>query len=76
LTAHRYSWAKKAAAFPKNSVFIRNSRTSRSSSRSRARSETLNAGSSSTCSTSVLVHPVPQGAFIDVYVTCYLGDWT
>src|SRR5664280_1521964 len=50
LTAHRYSWAKKAAAFPKNSVFIRNSRTSRSSSRSRARSETLNAGSSSTCS--------------------------
>src|SRR5664280_496999 len=33
LTAHRYSWAKKAAAFPKNSVFIRNSRTSRSSSR-------------------------------------------
>src|SRR5664280_731606 len=60
LTAHRYSWAKKAAAFPKNSVFIRNSRTSRSSSRSRARSETLNAGSSSTCSTRYLFTQFPR----------------
>src|SRR5664280_523402 len=60
LTAHRYSWAKKAAAFPKNSVFIRNSRTSRSSSRSRARSATLNAGSSSTCSTRSLFSQFPR----------------
>src|SRR5664280_2479970 len=60
LTAHRYSWAKKAAAFPKNSVFIRNSRTSRSSSRSRARSETLNAGSSSTCSVRYLFTQFPR----------------
>src|SRR5207244_2097659 len=40
LLGHRYSWAKKAAAFPRNSAFIRSSRTSFSSSRSRARSLT------------------------------------
>src|SRR5450756_2535154 len=51
---------RKAAAFPKNSVFIRNSRPSRSSSRSRARSETLNAGSSSTCSVRYLFTQFPR----------------
>src|ERR671926_319434 len=38
LRAHRDSWAKKAAAFPKNSAFIFSSRFSFSSSRRRARS--------------------------------------
>jgi hypothetical protein len=39
LRDYRYSWAKKAAAFPRNSVFIRSSRTSFSKSRKRARSD-------------------------------------
>jgi hypothetical protein len=43
--APRYFWAKKAAAFPKNSLFMRSSRTSRSNSRSRARSDMLSGGS-------------------------------
>ncbi len=45
--AHRDSWAKKAAAFPRNSAFIRNSRFSFSSSRRRARSVIDSGGSSS-----------------------------
>src|SRR5919206_3958743 len=60
LLAHRYSWAKKAAAFPKNSVFIRNSRTSRSSSRSRARSDNVNGGSSPACSVRYLLPKTPE----------------
>src|SRR6266540_3019545 len=58
--AHRYSWAKKAAAFPRNSVFIRSSRTSRSISRRRARSEMLKGGSSSTCSARYLFTQFPR----------------
>src|SRR5258708_7765788 len=50
LLGHRYSWAKKAAAFPRNSAFIRSSRTSFSSSRSRARSLIVSGGSSPACS--------------------------
>lgn len=45
--AHRDSWAKKAAAFPKNSAFILSSRFSFSSSRRRARSVNDNGCSSS-----------------------------
>src|SRR5215207_3142668 len=44
--AHRYSWAKKAAAFPRKSFFNRSSRTSRSNSRSHARADTASSGSS------------------------------
>src|SRR4051794_12280615 len=58
--AHRYSWAKKAAAFPRNSAFIRSSRFSRSSSRSRARSETVSGGSSSPCSVRYLCTQLPR----------------
>src|SRR5689334_12292404 len=60
LLAHRYSWAKKAAAFPRNSVVIRNSRFSRSSSRSRARSGRVNGGSSPACSTRYLLTQLPS----------------
>src|SRR6266511_4210775 len=59
-TAHRYSWAKKAAAFPRNSAFIRSSRTSFSNSRSRARSETDSGGSSSACSARYLFTQLPS----------------
>src|SRR6185312_10412204 len=45
-STHRYSWAKKAAAFPRNSLFKRSSRTSASSSRNLARSDNVNGGSS------------------------------
>src|SRR3954468_3908810 len=58
--AHRYSWAKKAAAFPRNSAFMRSSRFSRSSSRSRARSETVSGGSSSACSVRYLCTQLPR----------------
>src|SRR4029453_7700619 len=58
--AHRYSWAKKAAAFPRNSVFIRNSRFSRSSSRRRARSGNVKGGSSPACSTRCLLTQLPS----------------
>src|SRR5918997_3765849 len=44
LLAHRYSLAKKAAAFPRNSFSSLSSRTSFSSSRSRARSEMFSGG--------------------------------
>src|SRR6187397_1629 len=60
LRAHRYSWAKKAAAFPRNSAFIFNSRTSRSSSRRRARSEIDSGGSSSTCAIRYLFTQLPR----------------
>src|SRR6266496_4199924 len=60
LRAHRYSWAKKAAAFPRNSAFIHSSRTSFSSSRSRARSETVSGGSSSACSARYLFTQFPS----------------
>src|SRR5512144_2182146 len=59
-SVHRYSWAKKAAAFPRNSAFIRSSWFSRSSSRSRARSETVSGGSSSACSTRYLFTQLPR----------------
>lgn len=48
--AHRRSDAKYAAAFSRNAIFCRISRFSRSSSRNRARSDSVNAGSSSACS--------------------------
>src|SRR6266496_4369024 len=57
---HRYSWAKKAAAFPRNSAFIRSSRTSFSSSRSRARSLIVSGGSSSACSARYLFTQFPS----------------
>src|SRR5205085_6609507 len=57
---HRYSCAKKAAAFPKNSVFIRSSRFSRSSSRRRARSDRFSGGSSPACSARYLVTQDPS----------------
>src|SRR5215207_3466300 len=60
LCGHRYFWAKKAAAFPRNSVFIRSSRFSRSNSRSRARSETVSGGSSSACSARYLLTQLPR----------------
>src|SRR6187397_895434 len=60
LRAHRYSWAKKAAAFPRNSAFIFSSRTSRSSSRRRARSEIDSGGSSSTCAIRYLFTQLPR----------------
>src|SRR6185369_17379037 len=60
LRAHRYSWAKKAAAFPRNSALMRSSRFSRSSSRSRARSETDSGGFSSACSTRYLFTQFPS----------------
>src|SRR6185503_766540 len=60
LLAHRYSWAKKAAAFPTTSVFIRDSRFYRSSSRSRARSGRVNGGSSPACSTRYLLTQLPS----------------
>src|SRR3954471_8339128 len=60
LHAHRYSWAKKAAAFPKNSAFIFSSRFSRSSSRSRARSEIDSGGSSPTWSSRYLCTQLPR----------------
>src|SRR6266566_7715909 len=60
LAAHRCSRAKKAAAFPRNSAFIRSSRTSFSSSRSRARSESASGGSSSTCSARYLLTQLPS----------------
>lgn len=47
LRRHRKSFAKKAAAFPRNSRSNRNSRTSRSNSASRARSEIVNGSSTS-----------------------------
>src|SRR4030088_1041387 len=46
LCAHRDSWAKKAAAFPKNSAFILSSRFSFSNSLRRARSVIDSGGSS------------------------------
>src|SRR5690348_17962206 len=47
---HRWSRAKYAAAFFRNSFSIFSSRVSRSSSRSRARSFTVSGGSSPACS--------------------------
>src|SRR3954470_9810590 len=60
LRAHRYSWAKKAAAFPRNSAFIFSSRFSRSSSRSRARSEIDSGGSSPAWSSRYLWTQFPR----------------
>src|SRR3954452_7848007 len=60
LGGHRYSWAKKAAAFPRNSAFIFSSRFSRSSSRSRARSDIDSGRSSSACSTRYLFTQFPM----------------
>ena len=68
LLAHRNSFAKKAAAFPKNSRSSLSSRFSRSSSANRARSETVNGGLHHRVRRTVLLHPPPQCLRADTIV--------
>src|SRR5260370_24128570 len=60
---HRWSLAKYAAAFFRNSFSIFSSRVSRSSSRSRARSLTVSGGSSPACSRRENLQPGGPGEF-------------
>src|SRR5664279_1679855 len=76
LTAHRYSWAKEGRRFSQELrlhpqlpafSFQFTQPSPLGDAQRRLVVDVLDP---------VLVHPVPEGAFIDVYVTCYLGDRT
>src|SRR4029450_825533 len=74
-SAHRYSWAKKAAAFPRNSFFRRSPRTSFSTSRTRARWETVRGGSSPACSRRYALTQLPSvpSTIPSSRATCAIG---